>query len=146
MFFSSTVDVYGMNPMIITEDTPLNPSGGYARSKALAEKRLYELMGYTPFMVARFAPVYTEEDHHDIRKRYYLKDPGLAFQMGKGTRYHFLGIARAVEAICAWADREAAPRGVAIFADEAAFDSAELIRRERAEGRAKHVQIGRAHV
>ena len=139
VFFSSTVDVYGMNPATITEDTPVAPVGGYAKSKALAERRLYELMGGAAFMVARFAPVYTEDDRHDIQKRYYLKYPNLAFQVGKGTRYHFLAIARAVEAICEWADRETAPRGAAIFADEQVFDSAELIRREKAEGRAKHV-------
>lgn len=139
VFFSSTVDVYGMNPLTISEETPLCPVGGYAKSKALAEARLYALMGKTPFMVARFAPVYTEDDHHDIQKRYYLKYPNLAFRVGKGTRYHFLAIARAVEAICAWADRDEAPRGAAIFADEAAFDSAELIAREKAEGRAKRV-------
>lgn len=137
VFFASTVDVYGTNPLTISEDTPVAPVGGYARSKALAEKRLNELMGRTPFMVARFAPVYTEDDHHDIQKRYYLKYPGVAFQVGRGTRYHFLAIARAIEVICAWADRGAAPRGCAIFADEEVLNSAELIRRERAEGRAK---------
>ena len=137
VFFSSTVDVYGMNPLTISERTPFAPVGGYARSKAIAEDRLCALMGNTPFMVARFAPVYTEEDRHDIQKRYYLKYPDVAFQVGKGTRYHFLAIARAVEVICAWADRAEAPRGSAIFADEAALDSAELIREEKAAGRAK---------
>lgn len=137
VFFSSTVDVYGMNPLTISEDTPVDPVGGYARSKALAEKRLCELMGKTPFMVARFAPIYTEDDHHDIQKRYYLKYPGIAFQVGRGTQYHFLAIARAIEVICAWTDREKAPRGAAIFADEEVLDSRWLIKREKAEGRAK---------
>ena len=137
VFFSSTVDVYGMNPLPISEETPVDPVGGYARSKALAEQRLHALMGRTPFMVARFAPIYTEDDHHDIQKRYYLKYPGLAFQVGRGTKYHFLAIARAVDAICEWADRAEAPRGVAIFADNQVMDSAELIKREKAEGRAK---------
>lgn len=139
VFFSSTVDVYGVNPLTISEATPVDPVGGYARSKALAEKRLYALMGNTPFMVARFAPIYTEDDHHDIQKRYYLKYPKLAFRVGKGTRYHFLAIARAVEAVCAWADRTEAPRGIAIFADAAVLDSAQLIAQEKAAGRARHV-------
>ena len=139
VFFSSTVDVYGMNPLTISENTPFDPTGGYAKSKALAEHRLYELMGKTPFMVARFAPVYTEDDRHDIQKRYYLRYPKLAFQVGKGTRYHFLAIARAVEAICEWADRDEAPRGSAIFADEQVMDSAALITQEKAEGRANRV-------
>ena len=141
VFFSSTVDVYGMNPLTISEDTPIDPVGGYARSKAMAERRLYQLMGKTPFMVARFAPVYTEDDHHDIQKRYYLKYPKLAFRVGRGTKYHFLAIARAVDVICAWADREEAPRGVAIFADETVLDSGELIRKEKTEGRAKHTLV-----
>ena len=137
VFFSSTVDVYGMNPLTISEDTPVDPVGGYARSKALAERRLCALMGKTPFMVARFAPVYTEDDRHDIQKRYYIKYPSVTFQVGKGTQYHFLAIARAIEVICAWADRDVAPRGAAIFADEETQDSGWLIKREKAEGRAK---------
>ena len=141
VFFSSTVDVYGIRRDVIDESTPLAPIGGYARSKALAERRLCELMGDTPFMVARFAPVYTEDDHHDIRKRYYLKYPNLAFRVGKGTEYRFLAIARAIEAICAWADREEAPRGTAIFGDAAPMDSGKLIRAEKAEGRAKRVLV-----
>ena len=139
VFFSSTVDVYGMQRGIITERTPLQPVGGYARTKAIAEQRLHELLGDTPFMVARFAPVYTEDDHHDIRKRYYLKYPSLAFVIGRGTQYRFLAIARAIEAICEWAGRDQAPSGVVNIGDRGIMDSAELVKAERAEGRAKHI-------
>ena len=139
VFFSSTVDVYGMTREVIDESTVPNPVGGYARSKRLAEGRLCALMGDTPFTIARFAPVYTEDDHHDIQKRFYLKYPSLAFRVGKGTQYRFLAAHRAVEAICEWAGREHAPQGVVNIGDARPMDTAELIGQERQEGRAKHV-------
>ena len=139
VFFASTVDVYGIHRGVIDERTPLNPIGGYAKSKVLAERRLQSLMGDTPFMIARFAPIYTEDDRHDIRKRFYLKFPSVAFTVGKGTEYRFLAIARAVEAVCEWARRDEAPRGVVNIGDAEVLDAAKLVEAERAEGRAKHV-------
>lgn len=139
VFFSSTVDVYGIPTGEITEATAPAPVGGYAKSKYLAEQRLAALMGDTPYMIARFAPVYTDDDRHDIQKRYYLKFPSLAFVVGKGIRYAFLDIRRAVHVISLWARCETAPRGVVNVSDDEPFDSAQQISEERREGRARRV-------
>ena len=82
VFFSSTVDVYGIPVGPINEATPPAPVGGYARSKYEAEQRLLKLMGDTPAFIARFAPVYSADDMHDVQKRYYLKYPSVAFTVG----------------------------------------------------------------
>ena len=137
VFFSSTVDVYGIPVGPINEATPPAPVGGYARSKYEAEQRLAKLMGDTPYFIARFAPVYTDEDRHDIQKRYYLKYPKLAFVVGKGIDYAFLGIDRVTDALCEWASREEAPRGLVNFRDDLLFNSRTQVKAEKAEGRAK---------
>ena len=115
VFFASTVDVYGLQRETVTEATIPAPVGGYARSKYEAEQRLVKIMGDTPAFIARFAPVYTVDDMHDVQKRYYLKYPSLAFTVGGGTDYAFLNLDRVVEVICAWADRESAPSGLVNF-------------------------------
>lgn len=139
VFFASTVDVYGIQSGVITEATAPAPVGGYARSKYLAEQRLAALMGNTPYLIARFAPVYTEEDRHDIQKRYYLKYPSVAFVVGRGMRYAFLDVQRVIHVIALWAKCETAPRGVVNIADDADFDSAQMVLEERREGRAARV-------
>ena len=131
VFFASTVDVYGVQTDAITEATPPAPVGGYARSKREADMRLMALMGDTPAFIARFAPVYTPEDRHDIQKRYYLKYPSLAFVVGKGIDYAFLNIDRVVDALVNWAGRETAPRGVVNFTDDEAFNSRRMVKDER---------------
>lgn len=137
VFFSSTVDVYGIQDGPVNEQTPPKPVGGYARSKYEAERRLATLLGEKPFFIARFAPVYTPEDAHDIQKRYYLKYPNLAFVVGKGIDYAFLNIDRVVEVIGAWAGRDPAPTGVVNFRDDLLFNSRRMVKAEKAEGRAK---------
>ena len=137
VFFASTVDVYGLQRDAITEATPPAPVGGYAKSKYEAEQRLLKLMGDTPAFVARFAPVYTAEDMHDVQKRYYIKYPSVAFTVGGGTDYAFLNLDRVVEVICAWADREVAPSGLVNFCDDAPFNSAAMVAAEKRAGRAK---------
>ena len=139
VFFASTVDVYGIPKGPITEATRPAPVGGYARSKREAENRLAALMGQTPFFIARFAPVYTEQDRHDIQKRYYLKYPKLAFVVGKGIDYAFLNIDRVVDVLRAWAGREAAPKGVVNFTDDQPFNSRRMVKDEKRWGRAKCV-------
>ncbi len=139
VFFASTVDVYGVQSRVITEATPPSPVGGYARSKYRAEQRLLSLMGDTPCFIARFAPVYSPEDMRDVRKRYYLKYPGLAFTVGRGADYAFLNIERVTDVICRWADREEAPAGLVNFCDDAPFNSAEMIRQEQRYGKAGRV-------
>lgn len=137
LFFASTVDVYGLQKGTITEATPPAPVGGYARSKYEAEQRLLKLMGDTPAFIARFAPVYTADDMHDVQKRYYLKYPSVAFTVGGGTDYAFLNLDRVVEVICAWADRNPAPSGLVNFCDDAPFNSADMVAQEKQSGRAK---------
>ena len=138
VFFASTVDVYGLQKGAVTEATAPAPVGGYARSKYEAEKRLASIMGDTPFFIARFAPVYTPEDRHDIQKRYYLKYPKLAFVVGRGIDYAFLNIDRVAAIACQWADRDAAPTGVVNFRDDEAFNSRRMVKDERRYGRARH--------
>ena len=127
VFFASTVDVYGIRREIITEATVPEPIGGYARSKYEAERRLCGLMGDTPFMIARFCPIYSPEDKHDILKRCYLKYPSLAYRVGKGTAYSFLDIDRAARTICEWAGRDAAPSGLINMGDSEPVNSASII-------------------
>ncbi len=137
VFFASTVDVYGIPDGPITEATRPAPVGGYARSKREAERRLAALMGDTPYFIARFSPVYTDEDQHDIRKRYYLKYPSIAFVVGKGIDYAFLNIERVEAILCEWAGRENAPRGVVNFTDDTPFNSRRMVKDEKRWGRAK---------
>ena len=127
VFFASTVDVYGIQRDVITEDTAPAPVGSYAESKLRAEDRLIQLMGDTPHMIARFCPIYSDEDCHDILKRCYLKYPSVAFRVGRGTEYRFLDIDRAAAVLCAWAAREEAPTGVINVGDEAPVHSADII-------------------
>ena len=81
----------------------ITPVGMPYTSTVLAKntgmRRRAALMGNTPYLIARFAPVYTDDDRHDIQKRFYLKFPSLAFVVGKGVRYTFLDIRRAVHVI-----------------------------------------------
>lgn len=139
VFFASTVDVYGIPNGTICESTQPAPVGGYARSKYEAEKRLHAIMGDVPHFIARFAPVYTDDDRHDIQKRYYLRYPQLAFVVGKGIDYSFLAIDRVVHAICLWARCQAAPQGIVNIADDAPFNSAAMVAQEKREGRAATV-------
>ena len=127
VFFASTVDVYGIQREVITEATEPAPVGNYAKSKLEAEDRLIRLMGDTPHMIARFCPIYSDEDCHDVLKRCYLKYPSVAFRVGAGTSYRFLDIDRASAAICAWAEREEAPAGVVNIGDDMPVNSADVI-------------------
>lgn len=127
VFFASTVDVYGIQREVITEKTQPAPIGGYAISKYQAEGRLQALMGDTPYMVARFAPIYSGDDERDILKRCYLKYPALAYRVGKGTSYYFLNIDRAARSIGEWASRDVAPTGVVNIADDAPMNTADIV-------------------
>ena len=139
VFFSSTVDVYGLCTDAISEETPPVPVGNYARSKYQAEQRLVSLMSSVPFFIARFAPVYTPDDMHDVYRRFYLKYPSLAFSIGSGRDYTFLGIDRVIDAVVTWAGRDPAPTGLVNFCDDTPFNSVEMIRRERRYGKAGRV-------
>lgn len=139
VFFASTVDVYGIPDSPVTEQTPPAPLGGYARSKWEAENRLAALMGDTPYFIARFAPVYTSDDMRDVRRRYYLKYPSVAYLVGGGRDYAFLSVDRVADAVCLWAQRDQAPRGVVNFCEDAPFNAADLVAEERRFGKADRV-------
>ncbi len=127
VFYASTVDVYGLNDGVITEASLPAPVGPYAETKREAEERLHALMGDTPFLTARFAPVYSPEDMHDILKRCYLKYPSVAYRVGKGADYAFLDVDRAVAAVAAWAERDPAPGGVIDLADPEPVNTREIV-------------------
>lgn len=139
VFFASTVDVYGIAKDAVTEATPPAPIGGYARSKVEAERRLAALMGDAPFFIGRFAPVYTSDDMRDVRRRFYLKYPNVAYLVGGGRDYAFLNADRVAEAVGLWADRESAPTGVVNFTDDAPMRAADLVAREQRYGKAGRV-------
>ena len=105
VLFISTIDVYGVyhGGAPVNADTPVNPVSDYGKSKALAERECQLLHHYDIF---RLCPVYTPDNKRDIQKRYYLKYPSLAYQVGKGTAFEVLDIDRAAKAIADWCGSE----------------------------------------
>ncbi len=135
VLFISTVDVYGFTKGAVNAQTKTAPVSHYARSKVLAEDACFQLPHYTVF---RFSPVYTDEVKRDIQKRYYLKYPGLAYQIGKGTEYEILNVNRAVETMVAWCAEEPS-NDVRIIKDPVRMNTLDYIKAEKNEGRAKFV-------
>ena len=136
LLFISTVDVYGFTKGLVDEHTELRPVSEYGRSKKMAEESCRRICSrYTVF---RFSPVYTDTVKRDIQKRYYLKYPKLAYQIGKNTEYEILNIRRAVQAMVAWCAQE--PQGeTRIIKDDVRMNTADYIRAEKAAGRANVV-------
>lgn len=135
VLFISTVDVFGFTCGTVTEKTELHPVSFYAKSKKMAEDECRKLKHFDIF---RFSPVYTDEIKRDIQKRYYLKYPNIAYQIGKGTEYEILNIKNAIEKIVDWCSRDVT-NGVCIIKDPVMMNTADYIRSERREGRAKIV-------
>ena len=136
ILFISTVDAIGMVKGVITPDTKLNPISNYGKSKAMAEGRLKEICKV--WNIYRFSPVYTADIKRDIEKRYYLKYPNWAYKIGKGGQFEVLNITGAVAAMVDWVDKEV-DNTIHVIKDSELLDINELIRAEKAEGRAKHV-------
>lgn len=136
VLFISTVDAIGMVKGIITPDTALNPISNYGKSKALAESRLKEIC--KEWNIYRFSPVYTPEVKRDIEKRYYLRYPNWAYKIGNGEKFEVLNITSAVSAMVDWVDKKV-DNTIHIIKDPELLDINDLIREEKAEGRAKHV-------
>lgn len=132
VLFISTVDVYGFTNSIVTEKTELHPVSFYAKSKKIAEEECRKLKHYDIF---RFSPVYTDEIKRDIQKRYYLKYPNIAYQIGKGTEYEILNVKNAVKAMVEWCEHEVT-NSVHIIKDPVRMNTVDYIKAERAEGRA----------
>lgn len=137
VLFISTIDVYGFyrggHP--VSAETPVAPVSDYGKSKALAERECQLLHRYDIF---RFCPVYTPENKRDIQKRYYLKYPSLAYQVGRGTAFEVLSIAHAVKAMKDWCASEPT-NGIRIIKDPELLWTPDTIKTERKAGRAKLV-------
>ena len=136
VLFISTVDAIGMVKGTITPDTVLNPISNYGKSKAMAEGRLKEICKV--WNIYRFSPVYTPEIKRDIEKRYYLKYPNWAYKIGDGGKFEVLNINGAVDAMVNWADKEV-DNTIHVIKDHDLLDINDLIKTEKAAGRAKHV-------
>lgn len=136
VLFISTVDAIGMVRGVITPDTELNPISNYGKSKAMAEGRLKEICKV--WDIYRFSPVYTPEIKRDIEKRYYLKYPNWAYKIGDGGKFEVLDINGAVAAMVNWVDKEV-DNTIHVIKDKELLDINDLIKAEKAAGRAKHV-------
>lgn len=136
VLFISTVDAIGMVKGVITPETELNPISNYGKSKALAEERLKDICSV--WNIYRFSPVYTADIKRDIEKRYYLKYPNWAYKIGVGGKFEVLNITGVFEAIVNWVDKEV-DNTIHIIKDPELLDINDLIKEEKAQGRAKHV-------
>ena len=136
VLFISTVDAIGMVKGLITPDTELNPISNYGKSKALAEGRLKEICKV--WNIYRFSPVYTPEIKRDIEKRYYLKYPNWAYKIGDGGQFEVLNVTGAVASMVEWVDKKV-DNTIHVIKDSELLDINDLIKAEKAEGRAKHV-------
>lgn len=136
VLFISTVDAIGMVKGLITPNVELNPISNYGKSKAIAEGRLKEIC--SQWNIYRFSPVYTPEVKRDIEKRYYLKYPNWAYKIGKGEQFEVLNVTGAVAAMVNWVDKTV-DNTIHVIKDKELLDINDLIKTEKAEGRAKHV-------
>lgn len=136
VLFISTVDAIGMVKGLITPNTELNPISNYGKSKAMAEGRLKEICKI--WNIYRFSPVYTPEIKRDIEKRYYLKYPNWAYKIGKGEQFEVLNVTGAVAAMVDWVDKKV-DNTIHVIKDRDLLDINDLIKAEKAEGRANHV-------
>jgi len=136
VLFISTVDAIGMVKGLITPDTELNPISNYGKSKAMAESRLKEICKV--WNIYRFSPVYTPEIKRDIEKRYYLKCPNWAYKIGDGGQFEVLNVTGAVVSMVNWVDKKV-DNTIHVIKDKELLDINDLIKAEKAEGRAKHV-------
>ena len=136
VLFISTVDAIGMVKGLIKPDTMLNPISNYGKSKALAEGRLKDICKI--WNIYRFSPVYTPEVKRDIEKRYYLKYPNWAYKIGKGGQFEVLNVTGAVAAMLDWVDKKV-DNTIHVIKDSELLDINDLVKAEKAAGRAKHV-------
>lgn len=136
LLFISTVDVFGMSKGILNPDTKPNPVTDYGITKFQAEDKLKNIS--SAYDIFRFSPVYTADIKRDIQKRYYLKPPKWAYRIGKGGQFEVLDIRLAIKAMTDWIEKKPS-NSLRIIKDEKLLDVNELIKGEKAEGRANHV-------
>ena len=137
LLFISTVDVFGFydGKQIMNGSSPIHPVTNYGKSKAMAEDECKKLLHYTIF---RFSPVYTNSVTRDIQKRYYIKYPKIAYQVGKGTSFEILNINKAVSEMVSWCSEEA-NNDIRIIKDEKMMWTPDYIKAEKAKGNANIV-------
>jgi len=137
VLFISTVDVFGFydGKKPVSGETKPHPVSNYGKSKALAEEECKKLKHYTIF---RFSPVYTDTIKRDIQKRYYLRYPNIAYQIGKGTRFEILSIDNATATMVSWC-KEEPNNDIRIVKNSIPMWTPEYIETEKAQGRAKIV-------
>lgn len=144
VFFASTVDVYGAcEDGILTEDSIPVPVSDYGISKYKTEIKLSEIAEYNKldYVIARFAPVYSQEHMNDVYKRIYLKNPIIAFKIGNGLKYQFLHLKKVIDFICEWNKNKAKNIGVVNLFDNELVDTKDLLCAERNNSKAKIVLI-----
>lgn len=136
ILFISTVDVLGFVKEIIHSSTASAPVSNYGKSKAIAEEKLRGISN--KYDIFRFSPVYTRDIKRDIQKRYYLKEPNIAYKIGKGQKFEVLDVNKAVREMCDWMDSDTT-QSTYIIKDDDLMDVNDLIRQEKAVGRANIV-------
>ncbi len=133
IFFASTVDVYGIQNQEINEETTPNPIGFYGKSKALAEKALMETAPQ-PYLIARFAPIYSASNKKDIYRRYYIKHPKIAYLINKGMNYEFLSLDLAGSVITQWVDNYESMRGILNVVDTISHNTKAMLEKDIGNG------------
>lgn len=136
ILFISTVDVLGFVKGNINANTIPNPVSNYGKSKAIAEQRLKEISN--SFDIYRFSPVYTKDVKRDIQKRYYLKEPNIAYKVGAGGKFEVLDVNNAIKEMKEWLESKPTQQ-IRIIKDDALLDVNDLINQEKKEGRANLV-------
>lgn len=136
ILFISTVDVLGFVKDVIDSATIPNPVSNYGKSKAIAEKKLKEIS--TQYDIFRFSPVYTRDIKRDIQKRYYLKEPNIAYKIGTGSKFEVLDVNKAIREMLKWMDSDTT-QNTYIIKDDSLMDVNDIIRQERDLGRANVV-------
>jgi len=134
----STVDVYGFTKETVSGQSPTCPVSVYAKTKLLAEQALREVCRESVYSIYRFAPVYTQQEDRDIRKRYYLCYPSIAYQIGRGMEYEVLGIGNAVTAMVQWV-ASPEPGAIRNIKDDQRMCCSLKIQEEKAQNRARIV-------
>lgn len=139
VFFASTADVYGLTSGPIDERAEPKPIGAYAQSKRLAEMALEETCTNCTYLIARFAPIYTKDNKKDIYKRIYIKNPKLAYIIGKGLQYEFLSVENAADLISKWVNKPEVYKRVINISNDKRIHTKEMLLAERENGRARLV-------
>lgn len=137
VLFISTVDVFGFydGKEPVNGNSPTKPVSLYGKSKAMAEEECKKQKHYDIF---RLSPVYTDTVKRDIQKRYYLKYPKIAYQIGKGTEFEILNVKKAVQEMVEWCRREPGNE-IRVIKDEKNMWTPDYLKVEKKAGRARLV-------